>query len=173
MSKPLWNHFAGLTRATFERYGFAYAEILSQWPAIVGEELAAISQPERLRWPRLSPLEAEDSKARRQRKYGGTLVIRVTHGRALEVQHDTPRIMERINSYYGYAAIAELKVIQGPLARRGDRGAHPPAPPTLDAPEERALRREISDIEDDGLRKALHRLGRGVKTRSRHPRKTA
>lgn len=169
MSKRLWHHFAGLTRATFERYGFAYAEILSQWPAIVGTELAAISRPERLRWPRQPPEEAAPGTRRPARKLGGVLVVRVSDGRALEVQHDTPRIIERINSYYGYAAIAELKVIQGPLAARADDP--PREPPRLDPPAERALDRAVAIIEHDRLRQALHRLGRGVKAPGRNARR--
>ncbi|MEG9883901.1 MAG: DciA family protein [Hyphomicrobiales bacterium] len=161
MPKSLWQYFSGLTRTTFERYGFAYAEILSQWPVIVGDELAQISQPERVQWPRL-PTPKGDRKAWRH-KSGGKLVIRVADGRALQVQHETLQILERINSYYGYAAITEIRIVQDRLPCRQDNGRL--TRPKLKEPEERALDHEISIVEDNQLREALRRLGRGVKAR--------
>jgi protein-disulfide isomerase len=49
------------------------------------------------------------------------MVLRVAEGRALEFQHLGPRIIERINGYYGYEAVAALKILQGTVAppRRG------------------------------------------------------
>ena len=113
-------HFRKLTEASFERYGFAYAELLSQWEAIVGVELAAVSAPERISWPRRN-----DGEEDRGQPGGGTLVVRAAEGRALELQYMGPRIIERINGYYGYGAVAKLKVLQGKLPARakgaGDR----------------------------------------------------
>src|SRR3954467_6752046 len=97
--ETLVRHFRDLTRAAFARHGFAYGELLAQWPELVGREVAQICEPERLRWPR----GQENAK----QKLGGVLTIRATPGRALDVQYDAPRIIERINSFYGYAAVSD------------------------------------------------------------------
>lgn len=142
--------FRALTRAAFARYGFAYGDLITQWPAIVGESVAQWSEPERIKWPRAGSDE---------RKQGGTLVIRVTPGRGLDLQHETPRIIDRINAFYGYGAIATVKIRQGPLSRKT---AASPTPPALAAPDAMALESELQGVADPGLKHALRRLGQGV-----------
>ena len=107
--RTLDKDFRSLTRAAFARYGFAYADLITQWPAIVGDDVAQWSEPERIRWPRAGADE---------RKQGGTLVILVTPGRGLDLQHETPRIIDRINAFYGYSAIAQVRIVQGALNRQ-------------------------------------------------------
>jgi hypothetical protein len=107
--ETLVRHFRDLTRAAFARHGFAYGELLAQWPEVVGRELAQFCEPERLRWPR----GQQDAT----RKLGGVLTIRAIPGRALDVEYDAPRIIERINGFYGYAAVSDIKVTQSPFHR--------------------------------------------------------
>jgi hypothetical protein len=140
-------HFRQLTKAVFSRYGFAYGEVLSRWSAIVGEELGAMSAPERIRWPRASGSRAEG------RKTGGTLVLRVAEGRALEFQHLVPRIIERINAFYGYEAVLAVRILQGAIA-----APSPPAPAAESASPARGAP-GLEAIEDEALRAALLRLG--------------
>ncbi len=144
-----------LTQAAFERYGFAYGELIAQWPAIVGDELAEVSAPERMKWPRRA-----DGDEDRGQPGGGTLVVRVAEGRALELQYLAPRIIERINGYYGYGAVARLKILQGRLPKQ----LRPPAeePAKLDDETSAALEARLQDIADDKLREALKRLGGGA-----------
>ena len=154
--ETLNKHFRKLTEASFERYGFAYAELLSQWSAIVGDELAKVSAPERIRWPRRA-----DGGEDRGQPGGGTLVVRASEGRALELQYMTPRIIERINGYYGYGAVAEVKVLQGKLPKQA-RGPVSSAPPRLDEDTQQALETRLRAVGDDKLREALERLGNGA-----------
>jgi hypothetical protein len=148
--RTLDKDFRALTRAAFARYGFAYADLITQWPAIVGEAIAQWSEPERIKWPRTGADE---------RKQGGTLVIRVTPGRGLDLQHETPRIIDRINAFYGYSAIATVRIRQDALSRKK---APPQALPALGAPAAQALESELDGVADPGLKDALRRLGQGV-----------
>lgn len=145
--ETLGKHFRTLTEAAFKRYGFAQGDVVANWADIVGEDLAAHSAPERIRWPRQAGEEAQ--------MQGGTLVIRAAPGRALELQYEASRIIGRINSFFGYAAIAKLKVTQSPLPF-----AKPPARPPL--PEKPVCEQSLATLEDEGLKAALTRLGRGV-----------
>ena len=56
--ETLTKHFRELTRAAFARYGFAYAEVIARWPEVVGEDLARVSRPDRIRWPKGAGAEA-------------------------------------------------------------------------------------------------------------------
>jgi len=162
MADRLARFLPDATRKSMERYGFAYAGMLMQWPAIAGADLARVSLPERIIWPRGAD---HDGSERRGRRSGGTLVIRVNGPMAVEIQHMTPDIIDRINSFYGYLAVASVKIVQGPLPR-------PPSKPkrrlpTLDAKAARGLQRRLEAVTSDELRNALARLGRGVLARRR------
>ena len=145
-------HFRRLTKNVFARYGFAYAGVLSEWSAIVGEELGRVSVPERIRWPR-STGSASDG-----RKSGGTIVVRVAEGRALEFQHLAPRLIERINRYYGFEAVAGVKVVQGTVAAPASQSPSAPCPDIR----REAVSQRVAAIDDDRLRAALLRLGTSV-----------
>lgn len=148
--KTLDKEFRALTRAAFARYGFAYADLITQWPAIAGEAIAQWSEPERIKWPRAATDE---------RKQGGTLVIRVVPGRGLDLQHETPRIIERINAFYGYGAIAAVKITQGALTiRKPPRPALAPLRPA----DAQALESRLETVDDPALKEALRQLGKGV-----------
>jgi hypothetical protein len=146
--ESLSKHFRVITRAAFARHGFAQADVVSNWNEIVGEELAAISSPERIRWPRGAGEEA--------RKSGGTLIIRAAPGRALDLQYDASRITGRINSFFGYGAVTAIKVVQasGWLPQR-PAAALSGTPKPLD-------NHGLEAIEDGQLKAALERLGQSI-----------
>jgi len=137
---------ARVTAPIRRKRGLAEAALLSEWPAIIGPALAAQCVPMRL--------------ARGAAGDGGTLHIRVSGALALELQHLQPQVIERINGYFGYRAIARIALHQGPIATdraKPRRVAVPPAPEDA-----AALAAQLDGITDDGLRRALDELGRGV-----------
>lgn len=143
--------FRELTKAAFARYGFAHMDLAAQWPEIVGEHLSQHCRPERIKWPRR---EGETAQ-----KLGGTLVIRAAPGRGLDLQHETPHIIERINRFHGYGAIAAVKIVQDAMWADG---AQPQPPRPLDAAAARALDDRLQAVADPALKAALARLGTGV-----------
>jgi hypothetical protein len=135
-----------VTRPALKRRGRASGRVIAEWPEIVGATLAGCSCPERLSQPR-------DGGP-------GTLKIRVDGPLAVELQHLEPVIIERINSYFGYRAVARLSMVRGPLPPRRDD-----APATTAAPDPAALERaaeRAADITDEALREALTSLGSHV-----------
>jgi hypothetical protein len=150
-----------LTRKAFEKYGFSAATLLTDWPAIVGEEFAAYTAPERLKWPR-APSTPKDADAAEDSRAGAVLVIRVDPARALDAEYRGRQIVERINGYFGYRAIAELRLLQAPLGKFGRAKVPEPAmaPPLCAAP-------ELANIADEKLRAALTKLKSGLMARTR------
>lgn len=155
--------------AVFQAHGFPSAAIVADWPAIAGPEFATFTAPERLIWPRRPDAEARHGGdasrqgSSRHRRQGATLVLRVDGPRALEVQHAAPQIIERVNTYFGYGAVAELRIIQAPVRRGGGRTVEPEWHPVREAVPEPHL----DAIEDEGLRLALARLGARLETSGR------
>src|SRR5262245_29366746 len=164
--KAVGSFLPALTRKAFEKYGFSTAALVTDWGTIAGRELAASTAPERLKWPRAqAPTDAEGGAAQARR--GATLILRVDGGRSLDVQHKARQIIERINAYFGYAAVAELRIVQGPVGaeRSGARaGPNGPNGPMALAPRPAARPfAEVAEVADPGLRDALARLGAEVK----------
>ena len=152
-----------LTRKAFEKW-LSAATLITDWPAIAGRELAAFTAPERLKWPRGVECSDDAADGADKGRPGATLLLRVDGARALDVQYNARQIIERINAYFGYAAIAELRILQAPVtAPHQDRGRPRPSPTPLTT--------EVAGITDAGLRDALARLGAGIR-RNASPRVT-
>jgi hypothetical protein len=131
----------------FAKQGFAAVELVTRWPEIVGAEIAAHSQPEKIQWPR-TPQAANAPEP-------GTLLLRVEGPAAVEIQHLSEVILQRVNQFFGWQAVAGLRLRQAPLARRA-------APKPLPAPDPAAMARvaaTLPEIRDEKLRQALARLG--------------
>ena len=129
------------------KHGFAEAQLVAQWPAIIGEEVARAASPERLGFPR-------------GERRDGTLHLRVAPGFGLDVQHRVPVLIERINAFFGYRAVARLALKQGPAAAAP--APAPPRPRPLKAEERQLLDARLQTIEDGDLKAALRRLGEAV-----------
>jgi hypothetical protein len=140
------------------KQGFSGADIIVSWPEIVGERLAAYSQPVKVEWPRRASPDAPADPS--------TLVIRTESAFALELQHLAPVIIERVNAFYGWRCVGRLVLKQGPVIRPAA-----PKPRAEPGPAERAQASEAARaVEDDGLRGALERLGSAVLAAERRDR---
>jgi hypothetical protein len=102
----------------FKRFGFVQSAVVSRWKEIVGERYAKVSLPESIRFPA-------------GKKAGGTLTLLVEGAHAPLLQHLGPMIIERVNRFFGYQAIAQIAFRQGRLpvsAPRPERGIPAPLP---------------------------------------------
>ena len=80
------------------RNGYVKPEIISLWEEIVNPELAKEAVPEKLTFPR-------------GRSSGGTLKLRAPAPLATELQHTESILLDRINSFFGYKFIKEIKLV--------------------------------------------------------------
>ncbi|SHE71717.1 hypothetical protein SAMN02745157_0778 [Kaistia soli DSM 19436] len=133
--------------------GFATADLIQAWAEVVGPRYARATQPDKLIWPR-----REAAAAGANARQGATLVVRVDAGMAIYLQHETAVILERVNGFLGFGAVSALRIIQGPV----DTPPQPKRPKTISPAAEREAAAAVADIESDGLRQALERLGRAV-----------
>jgi hypothetical protein len=130
------------------RQGFAGGAIVAEWTAIVGEHLAQQSLPEKV-------IHSRDRTA------GGILRLSVASGGvATELQHLEPLLLDRINTYFGYLAIARLQFVHRPLPRK--TAPPPPRARPLTPEEEQRLADSLDGIEDPQLRQSLEGLGRAI-----------
>ena len=149
-----------VTQKAFEKYGFSAAALLTDWASIIGADAARYTEPERLRWPKAVDARG-DVEAGAEGRPGATLVLRVEPARALDVQYKSRQLIERINAYFGYRAVAELRLVQGAVARAG-APARPLPPPALNKEPGLKLGAGLAAVADDGLRGALSLLAASV-----------
>ena len=153
--RPL-SEFMGATLSdALKSQGFASAEILARWADIAGPEIAAHSEPIKINWPRQkNPANVGDEAPE-----PATLVLRVEGPAALEIQHLSAVILERVNRFFGWQAIGTIALRQAPLRRREKPIPPPPPDPAVMA----RLAEGMTEVHDPGLRQALARLGAAIK----------
>lgn len=133
------------------KQGFAMADLIVKWPHIIGERLAAICQPKRLVFPR-------------GQRLNGVLHCQALGAWALELQHQSPLVIERINSYFGYQAVVKISLSQGyfdsvwrtePSKKNDEKKlARVKLDPAVDT--------QLTRIENAELRKAMRSLAQQV-----------
>jgi hypothetical protein len=156
-SKSVGAFVPSLTRKAFEKFGFSTASLIMDWPRIAGPDLAQWTKPERVKWPQ--GFETAELAQESGTRPGATLVLRVEPARALDVEYRSRQIIERINAYFGYRAIAELRIIQAPLPAHAIAASRRPAEP--------APLPQQTIVSDDPLTRALARMEAGVKGSTR------
>ena len=140
-------------RTAFRRFGFVQSSVVTRWPEIVGERHARICQPEAIRFP---PGEKSD----------GILQLLVVPAHAPLIQHVIPEIIERVNRFFGYKAVAKVKLRQGAVQPPPASDEPRPqiasgGPPSL-RPIPIELGDSLRDIGDPELRTVLESLARSL-----------
>ncbi len=132
--KPIGAILSRVTRAAFRSNNAASARLLADWPEIVGPHLAGNTAPRRLST--------------------GTLTINCAGPMALELQHSSAILMDRINTHLGKAVVKQLRFVQKtPVARTAASRKKRSQPDPVD----------IEGLPDGPLKEALAALGAHVK----------
>src|ERR1700742_4127626 len=145
-AKPLAVLLSDVFSDAYAKQGFAARELVTRWTEIIGGELSAHCEPLKMQWP--PPVEGQPQEP-------ATLGLRGDGPMALEIQHSSDVILERVNRFFGWSAVGRLALRQGPLSRR-ERPRPSPAP---DPREVEQIAQTLTSVEDDALRAALARLG--------------
>lgn len=134
-------------RTAFRRFGFVQSSVVTRWPEIVGERHARICQPEAIRF---APGEKSE----------GILQLVVVPAHAPLISHVIPEIVERVNRFFGYRAVARVKLRQGAV-QAPPAQSRATAPPSL-RPIPMELGESLRDIGDPELRTVLESLARSL-----------
>ncbi|WP_165585553.1 DUF721 domain-containing protein [Roseococcus sp. SYP-B2431] len=129
-----------LTRPAFRKRSPDSAQILADWPIIVGPGTAGMAEPVKLS--------------------AGTLLLACAGPAAMELGMAAPAIMERINSHLGRIAVRKLAFVQRPPRPAPPQSARP-VPGPVPAP----VRSRLEGVPGEELRAALERLAKGVYAR--------
>lgn len=131
--------------------GFVEIDILTSWDKIVGKEMAQYSFPQKIEF-------------KKGQKNNGVLYLGVPAGAfALELQHKSKYIIDKINTYFGYNAVSEIRLIQN--SALVPQETHSPAPQVqqnLSAEEKNYISELANGINNPNLKNILIKLGQNV-----------
>jgi hypothetical protein len=147
---PLGSLIGAVIEPTLAARGLGETSIVTDWPEIVGADIARYARPIEIQWPR------RGAKRRPEASAAATLVLRVDGAFALEAQHARAIIVERVNAHLGWRCIEKIAFRQGPLAEAKPKRRAAPAPSAEAQAKALAL---AAPIEDEELRLALAKLG--------------
>ena len=95
--KPVGNSLPSSVKTILKKGGHNYSSILNKWTDLVGKEISSVAYPKSIK-------SGKDLK-------NGTLFVNVNHGDQLNVEYQKKNIVDKINSYFGYNFIKEIRLV--------------------------------------------------------------
>ena len=83
-------------KSILKKNGYNYSEIISKWNLLVGKEISNSCFPQSIKMSR-------ESK-------NGTLILSVERGNEIIAEYSKKEILDKINSYFGYKLIDQIKL---------------------------------------------------------------
>ena len=83
-------------KQVLRKSGFNYSEVISKWNILVGKDISNYCYPKSI-------------KISRENK-NGTLILSVERGNEINVEYSKKEIINKINSYFGYQLINEIRL---------------------------------------------------------------
>ena len=94
--RPFGNTLPRGVKGILKKNGYNYSEIINKWNMLVGKDISNCCYPKSIKM----------TKSNTQ----GTLVIAVKRGNEIVVEYSKKKIMNAINSYFGYRLINEIRL---------------------------------------------------------------
>lgn len=138
-----------------ESRGFAVTRLLTHWPEVAGEDLAAITRPVKVGYTRDG--------------FGATLTVLVSPAHAPMVEMRKERLRDRVNAVYGFNAISRIHLTQTSSSGFAEGQAdfnHRPKAKSHDLPEPTPEAQSfVGEVRDSDLKRALDQLAQNVLAR--------
>jgi len=94
--RPFGNTLPRGLKGILKKNGYNYSEIISKWSMLVGKDISSCAYPKSIKM--------------KKRNSNGTLVLGIKRGDEIQVEYAKKEIIDKINSYFGYKLIDEIKI---------------------------------------------------------------
>jgi len=94
--RPFGNTLPRGVKGILKKNGYNYSEIISKWNMLVGKDISSCSYPKSIK------MKEGDSN--------GTLILAIRRGDEINIEYSKKDIINKINSYFGYKLINEIKL---------------------------------------------------------------
>ena len=157
--KKIGETLTGINRIYSSKFGKIEFLILSKWPQIVGSFFADHSEPDKI-----SKL-IDDYNEFDEPVFKKFLHVRVSPAAAVEFQHYKNTIIEKINSFFGYKAIADLRLQQNFIPKKNS--VNKAYEVEISQDEKELIKNQIDNIRDKELEKSIVNLGVSINREDR------
>ena len=148
--KTIGDSLKKINRDISNKYGKIEYLIIAKWPKIVGQFFANHSEPNKI--SRIPDGENDTGDV----IYSNYLHINVSPVAAVEFQHFKDKIIEKINSYFGYKAISNIRLKQNFIPKKNyTKQQNSNKNISLD-------KLEIKNINNKELEKSLEKLNQSI-----------
>ena len=154
--KKIGDTLGKVNRVFSNKYGKIEFLIFSKWPQIVGSFFAEHSEPDKV--SRLT----EDFDEFDQPIFKNFLHVRVSPAAAVEFQHYKDTIIEKINSFFGYKAIADLRLQQNFIPKKKNENSLKSKSFETTDIEKELVKKNMKNIKDKELEKSIVKLGLSI-----------
>jgi len=151
-ARPVADYVSHLLSPVIEQRAGMRMDLIASWEEIAGQEYSQYCRPEKLNWPR--QIDDEDPFK------PAALVIACEASHVLFLQHDTAGLIKRVNTYFGFAAVDRIKLVQKPVVAPVAKRRKTAKP--LKKSKANELSTMLEGVEDEALRASLEKLGRDV-----------
>ena len=93
--RPFGNTLPRGVKGILKKNGYNYSEIISKWNLLVGKDISSSCYPKSIKMTRGDK--------------SGTLILSVERGNEINVEYSKKEIINKINSYFGYKLINEIR----------------------------------------------------------------
>jgi hypothetical protein len=94
--RPFGNTLPRGVKGILKKSGYNYSEIISKWNLLVGKDISSCAYPKSIK------MTKGDTN--------GLLVLAVKRGNEITVEYSKKEIINKINSYFGYRLINEIRL---------------------------------------------------------------
>ena len=136
--RPFGNTLPRSVKGILKKNGYNYSEIISKWNMLVDKDISSCSYPKSIK------MAKGDTN--------GTLVLAVERGNEITVEYSKKEIINKINGYFGYRLINEIRLQTSNLETKKIKNKNALSKFSKN------LEKKINDIKNKNIRNSLSQL---------------
>ena len=125
-------------KGILKKNGYNYSEIIGKWKMLVGNDISSYAIPKSIKM-------IKGNK-------NGTLVLEIKRGDEINIEYSKTEIIDKINSYFGYKLINEIRIKYFNLENKKPKKKH------MLKKFSNNFEKKISEIKNKNIRNSLSQL---------------
>ena len=150
--RPFVNTLPRGIKGILKKNGYNYSEIVGKWKSLVGKDISDFAHPKSI-------------KISKNQK-NGILILQVKRGNEITIEYSKKEIIEKINSFFGYKAITDLRIHQNFTTFKSNIEKLNSSEKELNSFEKELIFNKVNDLKNSDLKEALINLGSNIKQRN-------
>jgi len=141
--RPFGNTLPRSVKGILKKNGYNYSEIISKWSMLVGKDISNCSYPQSIKM--------------KKGNSNGTLVLGIKRGDEIHIEYSKKKIMDKINGYFGYKLINEIKL------QTFNSGDQKTKNKNVSDKFSKNFKEKINEIKSKNIRNSLYQLLKTIK----------